>query len=517
MGSYGNSKLRSRSLPALLLACLGAVLFHASLRGLAEGLAWSALARASALSAPLAPRSLRSSSPQEARSLSVARRMNLLEMLEDAAGTPVPQAPENPIPSAPLDAEMLRGELFAYVLEEKAMSMSGEDFEVKSPTGEVLLRIGGGNRLPIPGMPVWDKLSISSASGAQVATLDRQPVAMTTTYDINRADGSKFGKISRAMFAFTPTFELWEEGDSSAPLLKAEGSFSERNYAFKSRKGEVVATVVRLKGFTSGDVDNYQVVVGPKVDASLVLAMAVVIDEVHDEENKSENTEDLMDKMEDASGLPMPQAASPPIPSHMPALDPDLLFPATTAYELEEKALSMSGEDFDVKSPTGSLVLRIGGGNRIPISGMPVWDKLTVSSPSGALVATLDREMIAMTPTYDVFRADGQKFGKISKAMFSLGEAFELFLEGDGAGGPALRAEGTFSERRYTFKSREGVVVAAVGRGYFQSDNENRYHIVVGPQVDASLVVAMAVAIDEVHDEEAKEEGGESEGGFPFR
>ena len=78
-----------------------------------------------------------------------------------------------------------------------------------------------------------------------------------------------------------------------------------------------------------------------------------------------------------------------------------------------------------------------------------------------------------------------------------------------------LKAEGSFSERSFEFKSRDGTTVATVGRGYYQTDAENRYHVVVGPQVDATLVVAMAFAIDEVHDEEnaAKDEGG----GWPFR
>merc|ERR1719221_1338807 len=103
--------------------------------------------------------------------------------------------------------------------------------------------------------------------------------------------------------------------------------------------------------------------------------------------------------------------------------------------------------------------------------------------------------------------------------MIALSETFEFYLEGDSSG-PVLKAEGSFSERKYTFKSREGAVVASVGRGYFQTDNENKYHVLVGPQVDASLVLAMSVAIDEVHDEEdkAKEaEGGGGGGGFPFR
>jgi len=445
-------------------------------------------------------------------------RVHLFEVMEEAVGVPTPEAADPPIPaSAPaLDPALVKRELTAYMLEEKGISMSGEDFEVKSPTGEVILKIGGGNRIPIPGVN-WDKLEVSTPGGQKIASLDREMIAMTPTYDINRADGSKFGKISKALLALTQTFELWQEGDDhQGPLLKAEGSFTDKNYVIKCHKGTVVATVARLPGFSANNVDNYQVIVGPNVDASLVLALAVVIDEIHDESNPVANTEGLRDLLEDAQGLPMPVSATPPIPSSVQPLDAVLMHAMTTAYELEEKVLSLSGEDFEVKSPTGDVLLRVGGGNRIPISGMPVWDKLTVSAPSGELIATLDREMIAMTPTYDVYRKDGSKFGKISKAMFGLAETFEFFLEGN-SNGPILKAEGTFSERKYTFKSREGAVVAAVGRGYFQSDAANRYHLLVGSQVDASLVVAMAVCIDEIHDEEAQAKGESDGGGFPFR
>ncbi|CAE7832728.1 unnamed protein product [Symbiodinium sp. CCMP2592] len=453
---------------------------------------------------------------------SVAMRASWLEMLEEAVGAPTPEPATPAIPSSvqPLDAGLMTRELTAFELEEKGLAMSGEDFEVKTPEGELVLRIGGGNRIPLPGMPVWDKLTVATAAGGEVATLERQAFAMTASYDLLRPNGKKFGRVSKAMFALTSTFELYQEDDNEGgALLRAEGSFSDKSYVMKSRQGQVVATVTRLKGFSGGNVDNYQVIVGANVDASLVLSMAVIIDEIHDEENpEAAGGEGLPDMLEDARGLPLPKAASPMIPFGRAPLDMDLMHATTTAYELEEKALSMSGEDFEVKSPLGQVLLRISGGNRLPLAGMPVWDKLTMSTGSGSVVASLDREMVAMTPTYDVIRPDGSKFGRISKAMFGLTETFEFYLEGDG-GGPVLKAEGSFSERAFQFKSREGTVVATVGRGYYQTDNENRYHVVVGPQVDATLVVAMAFAIDEVHDEEnqAEAEPEGEEGGWPFR
>jgi hypothetical protein len=41
---------------------------------------------------------------------------------------------------------------------------------------------------------VWDKLSLVTAGGQEIATLDRQAFAMTASYDLKRADGQKFGR-----------------------------------------------------------------------------------------------------------------------------------------------------------------------------------------------------------------------------------------------------------------------------------------------------------------------------------
>lgn len=58
-----------------------------------------------------------------------------MEMLEEAVGTPTPETPDTAIPSSvpALDPELMTEELRAFVLEEKGLAMSGEDFEVKTP------------------------------------------------------------------------------------------------------------------------------------------------------------------------------------------------------------------------------------------------------------------------------------------------------------------------------------------------------------------------------------------------
>ena len=174
----------------------------------------------------------------------VAMKASWLETLEEAVGTPTPQPASPVIPNSvkPLDADLMTRDLTAFELEEKGLALSGEDFEVKTPEGELVLRIGGGNRVPIPGMPVWDKLTVSTADGQQIASLERQAFAMTATYDVLRANGKKFGRITKAMFALTSTFELFQEDDDEGgALLRAEGSFSDKSYVMKSRQGQAMS------------------------------------------------------------------------------------------------------------------------------------------------------------------------------------------------------------------------------------------------------------------------------------
>ena len=75
------------------------------------------------------------------------------------------------------------------------------------------------------------------------------------------------------------------EGDAN-PFgdFYAEGSFTDRTYTFKSGGlgGEMIARV-RRDPEVFRDVDGYVVEVAAGVDAAAILAMAVVIDEDHDE------------------------------------------------------------------------------------------------------------------------------------------------------------------------------------------------------------------------------------------
>ena len=67
------------------------------------------------------------------------------------------------------------------------------------------------------------------------------------------------------------------------------GSFSDNKYTLKAG-GDTIARVTRSSEVL-GDVDTYQVAVAAGVDAAAVIAIALVIDEDHDEERAKERKE----------------------------------------------------------------------------------------------------------------------------------------------------------------------------------------------------------------------------------
>lgn len=228
-------------------------------------------------------------------------------------------------PERPLLPALIRTDPAVYQLQEKMFSFSGEDFNVKDLSGEVVINIEGAN-LNIGGM-VIDKLGFKDASGTKFCSVERRVIAASTCYDIYSADGKELlCKVEREWLSMTPKYQFYYEGDAcgtscldrvcgppcwllaahmetacshharSNPFgdFYAEGSFSDRTYTFKAGGlgGETIARVRRAPEIFE-DLDSYAIEVGPGVDAAAIIAVAVIIDEDHDEEDAKRQREGL--------------------------------------------------------------------------------------------------------------------------------------------------------------------------------------------------------------------------------
>ena len=176
---------------------------------------------------------------------------------------------------------------------------------------------------------------------------------------------------------------------------------------------------------------------------------------------------------------------------------------------IQERAISFTGEDFDIFDLDGNgRYCRVRGA----MLHLPGKDKMRITtSADGTVAATLDRKLLALTPTYDLYRGDSwDKIGWLEKARVALTDTFEFHAQQEGGFGPfkppaAFKLEGDFLDRRFVMKNAKGEVVAKVTKDQIvEFDQFNHYQIDLAPGMDPILVVACACAIDEEFDDEHK-------------
>jgi uncharacterized protein YxjI len=177
---------------------------------------------------------------------------------------------------------------------------------------------------------------------------------------------------------------------------------------------------------------------------------------------------------------------------------------------VQERLLSFTGEDFDVWDADAQAPYCTVRGALLHLPGK---DKMRLKGADGRSLAVLDRKLVAVKPTYDLYRSEGgEKMGWLEKAGLSLTDTFDVHMEASRGGfgpfqsPPAYKLEGDFLDRRFVMKNERGEVVAKVSMDkLLEFDEFDHYQIVVAPGMDAALVVACTCAIDEELEEEHKE------------
>lgn len=92
---------------------------------------------------------------------------------------------------------------------------------------------------------------------------------------------------------------------------------------------------------------------------------------------------------------------------------------------------------------------------------LPGKDKMRIMQ-RGQAIGELDRKLVAMSPTYDIYRVNSngqqEKIGWIEKVIIALTDSFEVHLEGKGFGPlkppAAYKIEGDIIDRNFVMKMR---------------------------------------------------------------
>jgi uncharacterized protein YxjI len=161
---------------------------------------------------------------------------------------------------------------------------------------------------------------------------------------------------------------------------------------------------------------------------------------------------------------------------------------AWTRYQLRKKLFSI-GEDFWIENEHGQPVYKVDG------KVLRIRETFVLEDSNGAELATIEAKLIAIRPTMTIERG-GKVYATVKKALFTLlRQHFTIEVAGD----PDFEAQGDILNHEYEITSNQGVV-ATVSKRWFTV--RETYGIAIAPGQDEVLMLAAAVCIDEMSEED---------------
>lgn len=155
-----------------------------------------------------------------------------------------------------------------YMLRRKLFSLGG-DFTIKDENGQDRFLVRG------QVFSFGHHLTFEDLQGNELATIQQKVLSFQPTYEITHA-GLEMAEVRKQLSFFSERFTVDIPG---ADDLEVQGDVWNHEYAFL-RDGQTVAQVSQQWfSFT----DTYGVEVLPGIDDVLILACAVVIDEVNED------------------------------------------------------------------------------------------------------------------------------------------------------------------------------------------------------------------------------------------
>ena len=156
-------------------------------------------------------------------------------------------------------------------------------------------------------------------------------------------------------------------------------------------------------------------------------------------------------------------------------------------YTMRQRLVSI-GEDFDIADEHGNPVYRVDG------KALRLRETFVIEDLQGREVATIREKKLALRESMDVLRG-GNKIATIRKARFT---PFRDRFSVDVVGAQEMVVQGDILHHEYDIRRGDEGVARVSKHRYALSDT---YGIDVAPGEDEGLVLAVAVAIDEMaHD-----------------
>jgi len=170
-------------------------------------------------------------------------------------------------------------------------------------------------------------------------------------------------------------------------------------------------------------------------------------------------------------------------------------------YLVQERIFSFTA-DFWIEDENGNRVFFVDG------RALSLRETFELRDASGQLRALIRKKMFAMRDTMEIEDGSGV-IAKVRPAFFS---PFKHRYEIDMADGSQLQAEGNFADKDWAVVTQNNQLVARISRQWFRI--RDTYGVEVAPGADDAVMIAIAVCIDRIHEDEVRERERRDRGGF---
>jgi uncharacterized protein YxjI len=157
-------------------------------------------------------------------------------------------------------------------------------------------------------------------------------------------------------------------------------------------------------------------------------------------------------------------------------------------YAIKERLLRL-GEDADITDESGRPVFHVDG------KVLSLRDRLVIEEPSGEVVASVHRKLIAFRPTYEI-SIGGQEVAEVRKHFFTpFGDKFTV----DVPGPDDLELSGDLLDHEFTI-SRGDQTIATISKAWLSV--RDTYSVEIAPGQNDLLILTIVLALDLAQDRE---------------
>jgi uncharacterized protein YxjI len=160
-------------------------------------------------------------------------------------------------------------------------------------------------------------------------------------------------------------------------------------------------------------------------------------------------------------------------------------------YLVRERIFSIT-DDFWITDENGDKVFYVDG------KALRLRETFELKDRAGNVLATIRKRLLALRDTMDI-EHDGSVVATVRKAFFSPLQHRYLVDLSDGT---QLEAVGNFIDKEWEI-SAVGRLVARVSRQWFRV--RDTYGVEIVPGENDALIISIAVCIDRLHEDEAKD------------